>query len=113
MVLKRYPLPSLLFDSFPSYRMVSEDTGDGGSGPISSPMWRPPPPLRPPLGLLPQPRRAKVEGVHNAHYEEVDGGASDIFRKHSCSYRIKASRPMQDGARRTCIQPISYFGRKP
>ncbi len=57
-------LPSLLSHNFPSDRMVSEDTGDGGGGPISSPIWQPPPPLRPPLGLLPEPHRARVKGVY-------------------------------------------------
>ena len=31
----------------------------------------PQPPLRPPLGLLPQPRRARVKGVSGAHHGEV------------------------------------------
>jgi len=32
-------MPSLPLDSFPSYRVVFEDTGDGEGGPISSPIW--------------------------------------------------------------------------
>ena len=47
--------------------------GDDGI-PISSPFGRPPPPLRPPLGLRPEPRRARVMGVTNAHHEEVGEG---------------------------------------
>ena len=53
--------------------LVSEDNGDGGGGPISSPIWPPPPPLRPPLGLLPAPHRARVKGVSSTHHEEVGG----------------------------------------
>ena len=29
------------------------------------------PPLRPPLGILPEPRRARVKGVFGAHHGEV------------------------------------------
>ena len=32
-----------------------KDTGDRGGGPISSPIWQPPPPPCSPLGLLPDP----------------------------------------------------------
>jgi len=46
-----------LSNNFPSGRVVSEDTGDGGGGLISSPIRQPPPPLHPPLGLLPLQRR--------------------------------------------------------
>jgi hypothetical protein len=31
------------------------------------------PPQRPPLGLLPEPRRARVKGVSGAHHGEVGG----------------------------------------
>ena len=31
------------------------------------------PPLRPPLGLLPAPRRARVKGISGAHHGEVEG----------------------------------------
>ncbi len=67
-------LSSPMSDNFLSDRVVSEDTGDGGGGPISSPIWQPPPPLRPPFGLLPVPHRDTVKGVSGAHHEE--GGAS-------------------------------------
>jgi len=53
--------------------------------------------LRPPLGLLPEPRRARVTGVSSAHHEEV-GGASSIFREQSRFLRTKTSRPMPIGA---------------
>ncbi len=66
-------MPSPLSHNFPSDRVVSKDTGDGGGGPISSPIWQPPAPLRPPLGLLPMPHRAKVKGVSNDYHEEVGG----------------------------------------
>ena len=53
---------------------VQENTESGGGGyPICSPIEPPPPPLRPPLGLLPEPRRARVKGVTNTHHEEVGG----------------------------------------
>ena len=67
------PHPSRLSDSFPSDRVVSEDTCGGGGGPISSPIGWPPPPLRPPLGLLPAPHRARVKGFSSTHHEEVGG----------------------------------------
>ena len=66
-------LPSPLSHNFPSDRVVSEDTGDGGGGLISSPIWQPSPPLRLPLGLLPEPHRDRVKGVISTHYEEVGG----------------------------------------
>ena len=71
--LPGHPHSSLLSDSFPSDRVVSEDTCGGGGGPISSPIGRPQPPLRPPLGLLPEPHRARVKGVTSTHHEEVGG----------------------------------------
>ena len=72
-------LPSLVPNSFPSdRRVVSEDTGDGGGGPIFSSIWQPPAPLRPPLRLLPEPRQVRVNGVSSAHHMEV-GGASCSF----------------------------------
>ena len=51
--------------------LVSKDIGDG---PISSPIWQPLPPVRPPLGLMLVPRRARVTGVFSAHHEEVGLG---------------------------------------
>ena len=44
----------------------------GGNVVISPPIKSQPPP-RPPLGLLSEPRRAKVKGAINAHHEEMGG----------------------------------------
>ena len=51
---------------------------------------------RPPLGLLPEPRRARVIEVSNAHHEEV-GGASDTSRELSRFHRTMTSRLMPAG----------------
>ncbi len=56
----------------PSNRSARGPCGDDNI-PISSPIRRPPPPLRPPLCLLSEPRRAMVIRVTIAHYEEVGG----------------------------------------
>ena len=68
------PPPRFLLSEFvcPSDRTVSKDTCVGGGGAISPPI-APPPPQRPPLGLLPEPHRARVNGVSSAHHEEVGG----------------------------------------
>ena len=75
-------LPSPFSDCFPSDRVVSEDTGDGGGGPISSPIEQSPPPLRPPLCLLPVPRRAMVTGVRAPTTRRWgEGGILHVLRK--------------------------------
>jgi hypothetical protein len=51
---------------------VFKNTGGGGCSAISPPIAPPPPPC-PPLGLLPEPLRARVTGVSSAHHEEVGG----------------------------------------
>ncbi len=71
-------------------------TRDGGRGPICPPIAPPPPPC-PPLGLLPEPHRARVTGVSSAHHEEV-GGASCIFREPFWFHHTMTSRPMPRGA---------------
>jgi hypothetical protein len=38
-----------------------------------SPLIAPPPPSCPPLGLVSEPRRARVKGASSAHHEEVKG----------------------------------------
>jgi hypothetical protein len=71
--------------------------GPYGHIPISSPFGRPPPPLRPPLGLLPKPHRAKVTGVF--HRPPRGGGrAFGIFPEQSQLHRTRTSRPMPEGA---------------
>ncbi len=94
-------------DNFPSDQVVSEDTGNGGGGPISSPIWQPPPPLRPPLGLLPVPNWAGVKGVSSAHHEEVGGLLADRAAIVG-SLRTHDPSAMQAGAfkedmRRACL----------
>ena len=56
----------------PSDRAVLKNTCDGGCGTISPPIA--PPPTCPPLGLLPEPHRARDTRVSNAHHEEMEGG---------------------------------------
>jgi len=56
------PHPSLLFDSFPSDRVMSEDTCDVGSGSISSLIWQPPPPLL--LGKAPPKQTCLFRPTH-------------------------------------------------
>ena len=67
--LKAFLLPSLLSDSFPSDRVVSEDTGDGGGGPISSPIG--PSTAAPRLASCLCRAGPRIKGVSSAHHEEV------------------------------------------
>jgi hypothetical protein len=51
---------------------IKKNTCDGGCVPISPPIAPPPAPY-PPLGLLPEPHRARVTGVSSSYHEKVGG----------------------------------------
>ncbi len=82
--------------------LVSKDTGDGGSGPISSPIWQPPPPLHPPLGLLPAPRRARSREFPAPATRRWGGGSCNVFQRPVTSDPHRTRDPRPQGRLHAC-----------
>ena len=102
-ILRPFPLSNNL----PSDRVVSEDTGDGGGGSISSSIWQPPLPLRPPRGLLPEPRQARSREFLAPTTRRWAGG---FLQRHPTSRYLKSpSDPRSTTSRQAASRRYIYI----